>query len=149
WPIRDFRDDGALLQILLSAAVQKVGGYQLLGEMLLSWTFFAAANCLTYWLAFRLSRNRVAAATAAILAALLIPRPYAYPKIFISPLAILMLWRYAERPRPGRLVAIAATIALAFLFRIDHGVAIAVASAMAVAAVHFHDPRLALRQSLL
>jgi len=149
WPIRDFRDDGALLQILLSAGVQKVGGYQLLGEMLLSWTFFAIANCLTYWLAFRLSRNRVAAATAAMLAAVLIPRPYAYPKIFIYPLAILMLWRYAERPRLGRLVAVAATVALAFLFRIDHGVVIAMGSVLAVAAVHLHEPRLAVKQSLL
>jgi hypothetical protein len=149
WPIRDFSDDGALLQILLSAAVQKIGGFRLLGEMLLSWTFFAAANCLTYWLAFRLSGRRLAAITAAVLAALLIPRPYGYPKVFIYPLAILVLWRYVERPRTGRLTVVAATIAFAFLFRIDHGVVIAATSVVAVAAVHGHEWRTAVRQCLV
>ncbi len=75
WPIRDFRDDGALLQILLSALVQKIGGFRLLGEMLLSWAFFAAANCLTYWLTFRLTGKRIAAVVAAVFATLLLPRP--------------------------------------------------------------------------
>lgn len=149
WPIRDFRDDGSLLQILLSAAVQKIGGFHLLGEMLLSWAFFAAANCLTFWLAYRLSGSRVAAAAAAVLAALLVPRPYAYPKLFIYPLAILALWRYVERPQMGRLAAVAATTALAFLFRIDHGVAIAATSVVAVAAVHAREPRAAVRQGLI
>jgi hypothetical protein len=148
WPIRDFRDDGSLLQILLTAAVLKIDGFRLLGEMLLSWTFFAAASCLTYWLAFRVSGKRVAAAMAAALAALLIPRPYAYPKLFIYPFAILVLWRYIERPRIGRLFAVAATVALAFLFRIDHGVVIAATSLVAVAVAHGHEPRQAVRRCL-
>lgn len=146
WPLRDFRDDGSLLQIVLSAAVQKVGGFHLLGDLALSWVFFAAANCLTYWLAFRLSRSRVAAAVAAVLAALLVPRPYAYPKLFIHPLALLVLWRYLERPRPARLAAVGATTALAFLFRFDHGVVVAATSVVAVAAVHVREPRAALRE---
>jgi hypothetical protein len=149
WPIRDFRDDGSLLQILLSAAVQKIGGFHLLGEMLLSWAFFAAANCLTFLLALRLSGSRAAAAVAAILATLLVPRPYAYPKLFVYPLAILVLWRYADRPQMRSLAAVAAIAALAFLFRIDHGVVITATSIVAVAAIHSARPRALITHGLV
>jgi len=147
WPIRDFRDDGSLLQILLSAAVQKIAGFHLLGEMLLAWAFIAAANFLTFWLALRLSGSRIAAAAATILVALFVPRPYAYPKIFIYPLAMLVLWRYIDRPQSGRLAAVAGVAALAFLFRIDHGVVILATSVATIIAVHAREPHTAVRRA--
>jgi hypothetical protein len=147
WPIRDFRDDGSLLQILLSAAVQKIGGFHMLGEMLLAWAFIAAANCLAFWLALRLSGSRIAAAAATILVALFVPRPYAYPKIFIYPLAMLVLWRYIDRPHRGRLASVAGVAALAFLFRIDHGVVILATSVATVIAVHAREPHNAVRRA--
>lgn len=148
WPIRDFRDDGSLLQLLLSAAVQMIGGFRLLGELLLAWVFIAAANGLTYWLAFRLSGSRLAAAVAAVLTVLLVPRPYAYPKLFVYPLAFVALSRYAGRPDGTRLAMVAAATALAFLFRIDHGVVVGAAALVSVFVVRAPDVRAGSREGL-
>lgn len=146
WPIRDFRDDGWLLQVLLSAAVQKVAGFHLLGEMALAWSFLAASTCITFFLAFRLSRSQVASVATAALAALLVPRPYGYPKLFIYPFAILVLWRYIERPSVRRVAVVGATSALAFLFRIDHGAVIFATSLVTVGFLHARAPAEATRR---
>jgi hypothetical protein len=127
--------------------VQKVGGFRILGEMIVAWGFFAAANCLTYWLAYRLTGSRKAAVAGAILNAMLLPRPYAYPKLFIYPFALLMLWRYVERPVTGRLVAVGAVTALAFLFRIDHGVVVGASALLAVSLVHARRVRTLVRDA--
>lgn len=147
-PIGDFRDDGSLLQIVLSAAVQRLWGHRLIGEMVLAWTFIAAGSCLTYVLATRLSGSRTAGFVAALLTVFFLPRPYGFPKMFVYVLAIAALWRYLDHPHRHSLILVAACAALALFFRIDHGVVVASVAMLVIVMRHVPDFRRAARLAL-
>jgi hypothetical protein len=132
WPARDFVDPGFLLMYLASAAGLVLFGHNLLGEALIVFGGFAAAAALTYPLARTVAASAVAAGGAVALQALAYPRSYSYPKLFLHALAIMLCWNYLERPTAARRVGLAALVAVAFLFRPDHGVVLGLVALFAI-----------------
>ncbi|MDO8794128.1 MAG: hypothetical protein Q7J25_05860 [Vicinamibacterales bacterium] len=122
-PIRDFVDLGTFLHLWLSAAVAKAGNF-LLPELLMSWTFIAAGQAMAVYLVWRSTGSLVAAALAGVSAMLMFPRPYAFPKVFVYPLSVWLLWRYVEAPGHARLWCLGLWAAVALLLRFDHGTAV-------------------------
>jgi hypothetical protein len=83
----------------------------------------------------RASGSVVLGAAGALFHVLVAPRFYNYPKILVYVLAVPALWAFADRQSLGRLALIAAVTAVGFLFRHDHGVFIAAAFAVLLAAM--------------
>lgn len=129
-PYRDFFEWGLPLQAVASAAAQVLSGHRLIGEFLVQWMFIIAAMVISLHLAIALSRSMAASLVTMSLAVLLLAATptYHYPKLFFYPLALWLSWRYMERPDARRGAALGLTTALAFLFRHDHGVYVAVLS---------------------
>src|SRR6188472_3883373 len=109
-PFRDYLDPGYFLTEFSSAAMQWLFGQNLLGELLLDSVCIATGCLLVCVAARRLSGNLPAALVAGTLALLSLPRAYDYDKVLFYPLGILMAWRWLEKPRPGRLAALAVTL---------------------------------------
>jgi hypothetical protein len=131
-PFRDYFDPGYFLIEFSSAAMQRLLGDNLLGEVLLNAVFIATGTTLVLLLARRLSRSTVIGSAAAVLALLAMPRAYDYDKVLFYPLGLLLAWRYVERPRLPRLVALAGGIVIAGLYRYDSAVYLGVAAVIAV-----------------
>jgi len=143
-PIRDFFDPGLFLHYYASAGALLLSGHNLLGEALLTSLFMGAGAGLTFAAAARLSGSRRAASAVTLLVVMSMPRLYNYPKVFFYPLALVGAWFYADRPSRVRLVFLAAITVVAFLFRHDHGVYIAVSLAVLIAVRHSDNRRVAL-----
>jgi hypothetical protein len=125
-PVRDFVDHGAPLYYYVGAAVQLVMGRGTLSELLFSVTVLAACASATFWLAARGSGSIAAGLVGAAFHILLEPRFYNYPKILVYVVAIPLLWRFADKPTAALRFWLALVTAVAFLFRHDHGVFVAV-----------------------
>jgi 4-amino-4-deoxy-L-arabinose transferase-like glycosyltransferase len=125
WPIRDFADPGQPLAYLTSAAAAALFGPTLLTDVVLSVTLLALAAALTYWLAVRASGSVLIALAAVALQLAAAPRLYNAGKVLLPLTAVWLGWRYIDRPSVARLIAIAGTTAIAFLWRHDHAVYIA------------------------
>ena len=138
-PLRDFLDHGALLHIAASAALQVIFGHQLLAEMLMCWLLIALGNTIAFYLASRLSGSYVIGFVTAVASTLVVPRAYSFPKVLLYPLAILLVWRYLDRPGLRTLSWLAGCAAAALLFRIDHGVAIFASTFAVVGAAHLFE----------
>jgi hypothetical protein len=132
WPARDFVDPGFLLMYVTSATGLTLFGHNLLGEAIIVFGGFAAAAALTYPLTRAVTDSAKAAAAAVILQAFAYPRSYSYPKLFLHALALMLCWSYMERPTLARRVGLAALVAVAFLFRPDHGVVLGLVALFAV-----------------
>lgn len=151
-PYRDFYEWGIPLQAFLSAAMQYVFGYRLLGEFALQWAFIVTGVVLAFHLAVRLSRS-VSVSLLMMLPVVLnlaATPTYQYPKLFIYPCAILLAWRYMELPGGTRAAALGVMAALAFFFRHDHGIYVGIGTLVAfalAAAVHpaLRQPRVMAR----
>ena len=143
-PVRDFFDPGLFLQYYASAAALRWSGHNLLGESILTSAFIALGAALTYFAAFRLSRSHWMSAVATALGVFAMPRLYGYPKVVFYALAIVGAWRYACAPGTASRLMLAAITALAFLFRYDHGVYIALATVVLLAVRHWGALRPAL-----
>ena len=141
WPVRDFFDFGLPLQVLTSSVTLLWSGYNLYGEALVTCAFIAAGTALTFALSARLSQSLWIATAAAVLTALAAPRLYNYPKAFWYVCALWAAWRYAQRPEARRLVLFAVVVALAFLYRHDHGVYIAISALPIFVVTHWTEPR--------
>jgi hypothetical protein len=126
-PVRDFVDHGAPLYYYVGAAVQTLFGRGTLSEVAFSVTVLAASASAVFLLATRASHSRLLGVSAALFHILLEPRFYNYPKILVYVLAIPALWSFADRAATWRLVMVSAVTVVAFLFRHDHGVFIALA----------------------
>ena len=135
-PIRDFLDHGTFLHVLLSAALQFVFGHRLLAEMLMCWAFIALGVVITHRLVLRVTGSRLASLLLMLPAVLLVPRPYSFPKAFLYPLGLLVIWRYVETPGARRLLVMGGVAALALMMRVDHGIVLLVAGVFTVALVH-------------
>ena len=131
-PIRDFVEQGTFLHIALSAFVQRLFGFHLLGEMGMSWLFIAFGNCLTYHLACRAAGSRLIGLGFAAVSTLLLPLPYSFPKIFVYSLGILAMWHYIDRPVPRRLALVGFSAAVALMFRVDHGAVVLISAGLVV-----------------
>ena len=125
-PVRDFVDHGAPLYYYVAAAVQwfERGTFS---EIAFSVTMLSAAAALTFALAARASGSIAWGALAAFVQVLLEPRFYNYPKLLVYTMAIPLLWRFADRPDAWTRFWLAVVTAIAFLFRHDHALFIAIA----------------------
>ena len=139
-PLRDFLDGGLQgarpsLTYELSAAAQRLLGDNLRSEALLTVAGVSAAAVLTF-----LAANSIAplpwALGAALLAAFTAPKLYNYPKALMLAAACLIIVRYARAPRRTYVVAMAVSLAVAFLFRHDYAIYCGVGYVAVVAAVH-------------
>ena len=145
-PFRDFLDPGYFLTELATAALQRLLGEQLLGEMLLNAVFIATGAVLVLRLSYQASRSTIIACTAAVLTLLSMPRAYDYDKVLLYPLGLFLCWRYIDRPGPRNLVWLAVGVAVAGLFRYDNGIFIGGAAAVGLIVLHAGDWRLLTRR---
>jgi hypothetical protein len=134
-PVRDFVDHGAPLFYYIGAAVQTLFGRGTLSELAFTTTALSLSASLTFWLATRASGSIVAGLIAAALHILLGPRFYNYPKVLVYAVAIPLLWWFADRPHAWSRFALALVTVVAFLFRHDHGVFVAIAVAALLASL--------------
>ena len=148
WPIRDYEEPGAILTVGLSAAAQALFGQTLLPELLLSIAALGIGAGVTCWLVIRLTGSRALGIFAAALQIAIGPRLYAYPKILLYPVALVLFHRYIVSPTQTRLAIAAAWVAFAFLIRHDHGVYIGMAMALTVVVVHWRDGALRVARQL-
>jgi len=126
-PVRDFVDHGAPLHFWLAAAVQWLFGRGTLSELAFTATMLAAGAALTFWAASRASGSIAAGLFGAAVHVSLFPRFYNYPKVVVYAAVIPLLWGFADKPGPWPRFWLAAATAIAFLFRHDHGVYVAMA----------------------
>jgi hypothetical protein len=139
WPLRDFTDVGAFLTIGTSALAQVILGQSLLPELLLSVAALGAGAAVTCWVTTRLTGSRTLGIMAAILQIVVLPRLYSYPKMLLYPVLLLCLHRYADSPSLNRLFIASLWVAIAFLFRHDHGVYAAAATGLTLVLVHWSE----------
>ena len=131
WPTRDFLDAGMPLMYVASATAQLVLGRTLFAEAMLVALAFGLAAVLTAAAVRELTGSLLLALAAAALEVAIVPREYGYPKILVYAAAFLLLQRYVTRPGLGRLFALALAVAMAFLFRHDHGIYLAIGGVIA------------------
>ena len=139
WPIRDYTDAGAFLTVGASALVQALFGQSLLPELLLSIGALGIAAAVTCWFTARLTGSLLLGVMAAVLQIVVLPRLYSYPKMLFYPVLLVLLYRYADKPTFGRLLASTLWVVAAFLFRQDHGVYTAFAVALTIVFVHARE----------
>jgi hypothetical protein len=136
WPVRDFFDNGRLLQYSLSALGQLAIGDRLLGEALIAGLFWA----ISAYVIFVLVRQLTGSVPAAFLASLLLivagARGYSYPKGVVYAVAAVLWWAYVRRPKVATIVAFGAWVAVAYFWRPDHGVYVAFGLVLAAVAAH-------------
>ena len=135
-PLRDFFDAYGILMYGTSALAQLLFGYRLLSEAVV----VGVALAVSAYLVFSLVRSLTGSAVAGVLSALLLivagPRGYSYPKMFIYAVAAMLWWRYVSAPTWPKIVAMGAWVAVAFYWRADHGVYVAMGVTLAVVAAH-------------
>jgi hypothetical protein len=152
-PYRDFFEWGMPGQMALSAAVQWLVGYRMIGEFALQWAFIVAAMVISFRLACRASGSVAAALFASLVAliAIAVTPIYHYPKLFFYPVLLALGWRYLDRPGAGRGAWLGFTTAVAFLFRHDHGIYLGAGSVMtfvlALKTAPIRAPRAALKDA--
>jgi hypothetical protein len=132
-PMRDFADSGWPLMYLLSAAVWRLAGDTLVVEWGIAAAGFALGAALTVGVGYRLSGSVTIAVLVAILEVLIYPRTYSYPKVLVYAIASGGIVALAAQPSRRRIAAMAGVIAVAFLFRHDHGFFVGVASVVCLA----------------
>ena len=140
WPVRDFFDQGWVLQYSLSALAQAIGGDRLLSEAIVVGAAWAISTFVVFQIVVRLTRNVGAAVAAASLLIIASARGYSYPKGIVYAVAALLWWRYVRTPTAAAVTVFGAWAAVAFYWRPDHGIYVAAALALAVVAVHGFRP---------
>jgi hypothetical protein len=136
WPVRDFFDNGWVLQYTLSAAAQLIGGERLMSEAVVVATAWAVSTYLVFQLVRRLTGSTVVSVVAALLLIVAGARGYSYPKGIVYVVAAVLWWRYVDQPTLARIAGFGAWAAVAFYWRPDHGIYVAVGLALAVLAVN-------------
>src|SRR5688572_18784153 len=131
WPTRDFLDAGMPMMYAASALAQRSLGNTLFAEAVLVAIALGLAAVLTAAAVRELTGSRTLGLLAAVLEVAIVPRAYSYPKILTYAAGFLLLQRYVSRPTTPRLVALAAGVVVAFLFRHDHGIYLGVAGVLA------------------
>jgi hypothetical protein len=140
-PVRDYVESGMPLMEALSAAAQLVGGAGLFSEIVLTCATFALASLFMYVVAVRIGGSPWFAAAAVIVLGIAYPLSYSYPKVLPYAAAFLAAWYYFAQPTRLRLIVVAATIVVAFLFRHDHGLILGAGVTVALIA-HRRDSHL-------
>jgi len=132
WPTRDWIDPGLPLMFAASAFAQKIFGPTLLAEaMLVSVAFGLAAACTAAGVR-QLTGSMTLALLATLLEVAVFPRTYSYPKILAYAAAFLAYGWYLKRPGTERVVVMAVIVAIAFLFRHDHGLFLGIGATLTI-----------------
>jgi hypothetical protein len=147
WPVRDFFDYGMSLMYAISALAQLAFGYRLLSEGIVVAVMVGLSTFLVYDISRRATGSTAAAALAALLLVVSVPRGYAYPKWIVYAAAASLWWRYVWEPGRGRALALGVWTAVAYYWRPDHGAYVAIGVVSAMFAVHGFNP-LTLMRSL-
>ena len=132
-PVRDFADQGWPLMYLLSAGAWRLAGDSLGVEWAIIAAGLGAGAGFTVLASHRLSTPVTIAFLLALLEILIYPRSYSYPKLLLYPVAAWASLALVARPSARRIVGMAAIIAVAFLFRHDHGIFIGLGAAASLA----------------
>jgi hypothetical protein len=150
-PYRDFFDPYGVLDAYTAAAMQWLVGYRVVGEFGRQTAFIVAGFVIATHLALTLSRSVAATALAMSVAliVLAVTPLYHHSKLFFFPLVIWVGWRYLDRPSPRRAVPVGLVAALAFLFRHDYGLYMALASVLAYGLARIADPASRRARSLI
>ena len=135
-PDRDFLNRGYTLMYYAAAAAMAVFGDGILGDLVLTAGLISLGAALTWLLSYQASGSIAIAGAAAFLAVSSYPALYNYPKIFLPVMGLFLLWRYVDHQSIGRLLAVAAGITVALLFRHDHGLYLGLATAAMLACAH-------------
>ena len=135
-PFKDFVDEGWLLQYCVSALAQALWTKNLYGEIIVDSLFISAGVVLTFHLTSTTTKSILLGFAATTLLVLLPVRLYNYPKVFLYPFALLLLWHYIDAPSTRRSWGLAFFTALAFLFRHDHGALIGATAAFGIMLTH-------------
>jgi hypothetical protein len=120
-PTRDFIDIGRPLTIVMSAAAQKLWGWNLLTESVLVSAGFGAGAVLTLVAATALTGRLSFAFVAALLELVAFPRSYSYPKVLAMAAVSVVLVGAIRRPSRPQLLRLAAVTVVALMFRHDLG----------------------------
>ena len=139
WPVRDFFDNGRLLQYSLSALAQLALGDRLLGEAVIVGLAWAISTYIVFVLVRQLTNSPPAAFLASLLLIVAGARGYSYPKGIVYAVAAMLWWSYVRRPRMATIVGFGAWVAAAYYWRPDHG--IYAAFGLVLAAFAAHGPR--------
>ena len=132
-PLRDFPDT-ALVALWpaptysMSAAAQRVLGPSLRSEALLTTGMLSLGAAGLFWVAAEFGSIPIAALLT-LLAVALGPALYNYPKIVPYVLGVAMMLAYARRPTLARAIGLGISVAIAALYRHDHGVYLGLAAA--------------------
>ena len=121
WPTRDWIDPGLPLMFGASALAQRIFGSTLFAEAMLVSIAFGLAAAFTVAAVRQLTGSTTLAILAALFEIAVFPRTYSYPKIVAYAFEFWLYGRYVARPDRSRLCAMAAGVAIAFMFRHDHG----------------------------
>lgn len=136
WPMRDFFDGGWVLQYVLTAAAQIVVGNRLLAEATIVGLAWACSTYIVFRVVRHVTGSTPGATLAGILLVLAAARGYSYPKAIVYAVASLMWWQYVRQPTAARAAWLGVWAAIAFYWRPDHGVYVAIAIALAAWAAH-------------
>ena len=119
-----------------SALAQKVFGRSLRTEALLTIGLLSIGAAAVFWVSAQFAAAIVPALVAALLAVGLQPALYNYPKIVMYALAVIAMLAYGRRQTTPRLLALGLLVALAALYRHDHGVYLGLTSGALVLLLH-------------
>lgn len=139
-PVRDFTDVGWPLQYLLTAAAWRAAGDSLAVEFVIAAGGFALGAVFTFVAAHRLSASLAVATIVTAFEVLVFPRSYSYPKLLMYAVAGWAFIKLADRPTTRRIATMAVVIAVAFLFRHDHGLFIGLAAVLCLAVAGRGEP---------
>jgi hypothetical protein len=129
-PIRDFSDPGWPLTYLLTAAGWLTAGDAMGTEWSITAAGFAIGAACTVAVANRLSGSLTIALLVTLFEVLIFPRSYSYPKMLVYGAGAWAMLGLARQPSTRRIAITAFIVAIAFLFRHDHGLFIGTASAV-------------------
>jgi hypothetical protein len=140
-PIRDFFDNGRPLTLAIAAAGLKASGGTLVGEALITMSAISAGVALLFMLTRQLTSSWLLAGWAALCLMTLEPRLYNYGKVILALGGVAVAYRYIDRPGSRRAAALGMLCAIAFLWRHDFGIYLAVLAAVTFAPRLFARPR--------
>src|SRR5262245_6869222 len=149
WPVRNFEDPGQPLFYLLTSALASIFGHVLATNVVLCIALQAVAAACTFGLPRRASYSTAVGVAAALLVIVSSPRLYNTTKVIVPVVTILLQWRYADAPRRGRLLALAAWTAVAFLLRHDYVVYVVASTFVLFAVLHQSLPRESVSEAVI
>jgi hypothetical protein len=132
WPTRDFVDPGQPLMYALSAGAQLILGRTLLAEAALTTVAFGLAAACVVVAGRHASQMLTVGVIAALISVVAFPRPGSYPIALLYAAAPLVIWTSVGKSSYLALVGPIVLVAVAFLFRRDHGFYLALATIAAM-----------------